>query len=94
MRSSIAEDDMDLKRTVALFLVVVCLLLPGCANPRVTRANYDLIQEGMEPAEVERILGKPSWTHKNEMYYLGKYGRIKIEIEKGLVEDKDWDDKD
>ena len=37
------------------------------ANPRVTKANYDRLQEGMTLAEVEAILGKGSPTNAVEV---------------------------
>jgi hypothetical protein len=39
-------------------LLVSCLLLPACANKKVTKANFDQIKEGMTLADVEKILGK------------------------------------
>jgi hypothetical protein len=39
-------------------VLVGCLLLPACANKKVTKANFDQIKEGMTLADVEAILGK------------------------------------
>jgi len=65
----------------------------GCAaNPRVTRDSYERIREGMAMEEVEQILGKPSYKHKDKCYYKGEYGTIRIEVEHGRVDDVDWKD--
>ncbi|NOZ19972.1 MAG: outer membrane protein assembly factor BamE [Planctomycetes bacterium] len=76
----------------ALAIGVFCVVLWGCANPNVTRENYEKIHKGMPMEQVEAILGNPSWRHKDKCYYKGKYGRIKIEVEDGCVDDIDWDD--
>jgi len=81
------------KQLFAVLLLVACTVM-GCTNPRVTRANYEKIREGMTAEEVEALLGKPTRHHKNKLYYRGKYGDIEIELEDGRVEDKDWDDRD
>ncbi|HEV3203525.1 MAG TPA: hypothetical protein VGY77_04040 [Gemmataceae bacterium] len=38
-------------------LLMVALILPGCGNSKVTKANYDSIQIGMTLEEVQGILG-------------------------------------
>jgi hypothetical protein len=39
------------------------------ANPsRITQANFDRIQDGMNPEEVKAVLGKPDFTHRVEFY--------------------------
>ena len=73
---------------LAFFLIVV-----GCTNDRVTTENYDRIHKGMPMEEVEAILGDPSRHHKDDYYYEGKYGVIKIEVERGRVDEKHWKDK-
>ena len=73
-------------------VAVLCVVLLGCANPRVTRANYKQIHEDMPMEEVEQILGSPSWKWGDKCYYKGKYGRIEIEVEDGCVDDVDWED--
>ncbi|MEW6360302.1 MAG: outer membrane protein assembly factor BamE [Planctomycetota bacterium] len=70
----------------------LCLGLGSCTNPNVTRENYAKIHEGMPMEQVEQILGSPSRKHKDKYYYNGKYGRIEIEVEKGCVDDVEWED--
>jgi hypothetical protein len=42
----------------SLAFLVVCLLIVGCAgNPKLTKANYDKIKNGMDLKQVEDILG-------------------------------------
>lgn len=45
-----------LYRIASLFLF--CLLLVGCADPKIVKANYDKIKDGMSLQEVEAILGQ------------------------------------
>jgi hypothetical protein len=77
---------------------VLCALLlslaVGCdENERVTRENYEKIHEGMPMEQVEGILGKPNRHHRDDFFYKGEYGTIKIEVEKGAVEEKHWEHK-
>jgi hypothetical protein len=65
----------------------------GCANKRVTYENYERITKDMPMEEVEAILGSPSRRHHDDYYYEGKYGTIKIEVEKGRVEEKKWKER-
>lgn len=43
-------------RGATLFLF--CLLLAGCGDPKIVKANYDKIKTGMSLQEVEAILGQ------------------------------------
>jgi hypothetical protein len=43
---------------VAGIVLVVCLVIPACGNPKITKANYEKIQMGMTLQQVEEILGK------------------------------------
>jgi hypothetical protein len=49
--------------SLLLFGILVTLLLPPRAS-RVTRANYERIEEGMSRAEVEEILGGPPGDYR------------------------------
>jgi PBP1b-binding outer membrane lipoprotein LpoB len=54
------------KQFGSVFLILaVCLILAGCgggsgSNPRVTKENYDKIENGMSEAKLVEILGPPS----------------------------------
>lgn len=43
-----------------LLIGLSCLLI-ACSNPKVTRANYHLVDIGMHLSEVTQILGEPDW---------------------------------
>jgi len=49
------ESTLRIGRWIGLLLL--CPALWGCRTSRVTRANYDQIQDGMSIAQVEGILG-------------------------------------
>src|SRR5581483_12109000 len=39
-------------------ILALCLILTGCGNPKVNKANFDEIKNGMTLEEVQDILGK------------------------------------
>jgi hypothetical protein len=41
-------------------LVVICITLTGCAKSKITKENYDKIENGMSLDDVEAILGPGS----------------------------------
>ena len=45
-------------RRPILTLLALCLLVSGCGKSKVSKANYDKINNDMSLAEVEAILGK------------------------------------
>ena len=49
-------------RTLAarLFATICCMLIIGCNNERITKANVDEVTEGMSKKQVESILGPPT----------------------------------
>jgi hypothetical protein len=46
------------RRLLPAVLLAMCLLAAGCTKDKVTKANFDKINDGMSLAEVEAILGK------------------------------------
>ena len=47
-----------LRFVAVLFVAVLALSLTGCGGSKITKSNYDKINNGMTEAEVEGILGK------------------------------------
>ena len=46
--------------TAAAAMAVLCLVLAGCSDKRITKANVDEVTEGMAKKQVESILGQPN----------------------------------
>jgi hypothetical protein len=40
-----------------VLVLMLCLVLPACGKKKVTKANFDQIQNDMTLAEVEKVLG-------------------------------------
>ena len=74
-------------------VVLVLAVVLGCANKLVNFESYERITKDMPMEEVEAILGKPSRRHHHDYYYEGQYGTIKIEAEKGRVDEKKWKER-
>lgn len=53
-------------RRVALVLVL-CLLLPACGNRKVTKANYEKVEDGMTLDQVKAILGEGKLEEKADI---------------------------
>ena len=53
-------------RLLAVFVAVVVLSLTGCSESKITKSNYDKINNGMTEAEVHAILGMTPHSPKVE----------------------------
>jgi SmpA / OmlA family len=55
-----------------LLLVMLVLLLGGCAGRRISKANVDEVGEGMSKKQVESILGPPTELDTKDFLILKK----------------------
>jgi hypothetical protein len=69
-----------------VLLVVTCLLLPGCKS-KITKANFDKIQDGMTLEEVEGILGKGESQTGDPSVMLGQAG-VALPMQSGQSKDQ------
>lgn len=56
-----------------MLLVVVCLVLTGCGL-KLTKANYDKVQNGMTMDEVKKLLGKGELETGDGSNVAGQFG--------------------
>ncbi len=49
-----------IERIAPVFFLAASLLLGGCNDKRITKANVDEVTEGMAKKQVESILGQPT----------------------------------
>lgn len=47
-------------RLILVLMLVLVLMIDGCSNKRITKANVDLVAEGMSKKQVESVLGPPT----------------------------------
>ena len=47
-------------RTAALLGFFCCIVIAGCSEQRITKANVDEVTDGMSKKQVESILGPPT----------------------------------
>jgi outer membrane protein assembly factor BamE (lipoprotein component of BamABCDE complex) len=57
--------------SATIFCLAALLVLSGCSNKRITKANVDEVAEGMSKKQVESILGPPT-SLKNEDFVVTK----------------------
>ena len=81
---------------VSWAVICVCVLtVVGCAR-QFTRANFDVIQRGVDDREdVQRILGKPEVTQADVWFYQDMDRSLHAEIwfdDAGRVAGKEWMD--
>jgi len=53
---------------------VLCLLVPACGASKITKANYDKVQEGMTLQQVEGILGSGDKAGGDGSNVAGQFG--------------------
>lgn len=52
---------MIARMRMVMIAALALLTLAACADNKVTRANYNLIDVGMHYSQVQAILGEPTW---------------------------------
>jgi hypothetical protein len=55
-------------------VLALCLLLAGCGKSKVSKENYDKIQNGMSLADVEKLLGKGTDDSGDGANVAGQFG--------------------
>ena len=51
---------LNLAKASMTLLAVMCCIVAGCNDERITKANVDEVTEGMSKKQVESILGPPT----------------------------------
>jgi len=70
---------MAILRSVSRFVLVLLLALSfSCSGKRITKANVDLVAQGMSRKQVESILGPP--TSRATEVYVYKQGKDTVAI--------------
>ena len=70
---------MPILRSVSRFVLVLLVVLGvSCSGKRITKANVDLVTEGMSKKQVESILGPP--TSRSTDVYVYRQGKDTVAI--------------
>src|SRR5262249_40189314 len=78
-------------RLGTIVLLVFCLLVTGCTKSKVTKVNYDKIENGMTLDEVERILGSGTLTAGDPSLIVAKAG-VDLGSGRPTTIEYTWDD--
>ncbi len=85
---------ITLRNSGRVLALLAAFTMSGCQPERVTKANFDRIQEGMKLSEVEAILGKPATSYQGVVSWTTNHERTVISItldDRGCVSEKNAD---
>lgn len=75
---------MSLSKFLPTILVLSALILSGCTERRIRKANVDEVADGMAKKQVESILGQPTSETKDSQNrttaYVYKQGKESVTI--------------
>ena len=81
---------LNVSRTI--MAAVILLALAAC-GPRLNKANYDKVAEGMSSAQVKAILGEPSEMKSASVPLVGSVTTYSYKVDKSEAEFVFYDDK-
>jgi outer membrane protein assembly factor BamE (lipoprotein component of BamABCDE complex) len=75
---------MSASRFLSTIVIVSGLILSGCTDKRIRKANVDEVSDGMAKKQVESILGQPTSETKDSQNrttaYIYKQGKESVTI--------------